>query len=243
MEQYVYTVLSGASHTMTAQRVHANNLANIDTTGFRADMENQASYQVPGPGFGSNIMAQDTPTLSNYTPGMLEDTGRDLDVGIHGPGLLTVLDANGREAYTRAGNMQVNSEGQLLIGNRVVVGVNGPIEVPEYRSISIGADGTVSVVPVGGNAMAEAGQLKRVNPEIASLAKGEDGLFRLTNGAIANVDENVKLESEHLEMSNVNAVDEMVNTLQLSRTFEIQVKMMKTADELGAAGSRLIRGS
>ncbi|WKE66532.1 flagellar basal-body rod protein FlgF [Gallaecimonas kandeliae] len=243
MERFLYTAMGGALHTLTAQRIHANNLANAGTTGFRADLEQVAAYQVQGPGFASNVLAQEQDPTTDFTPGHLETTGRDLDVAIRGAGFLSVQAANGKEAYTRAGNLQVDADGQLLADGRPVLGVGGPIQVPDYQSITLGQDGTVSVVPVGGNATLQLGQLKLVNPAIQGLAKGEDGLFHLKAGGQAPQDPNVVLEPGHLEASNVNAVDEMVNTLSLSRTFEVQIRMMKTADELSAAGSRLVRGA
>lgn len=243
MERYLYTAMGGALHTLTAQRIHANNLANAATTGFRADMESVSAYQVQGPGFASQILAQEQRPTTDFTPGAMEETGRSLDVAIRGSGFLSVLDANGNEAYTRAGNLSVDADGRLLSDGHEVTGVDGPIQVPDYRSITVGQDGTITVVPVGGNATLQVGQLKLVNPPISGMDKGEDGLFRQQSGATAAVDPNVVVESGHLERSNVNAVDEMVNTLSLSRTFEVQIRMMKTADELSSAGSRLIRGS
>ncbi|EKE73977.1 flagellar basal-body rod protein FlgF [Gallaecimonas xiamenensis] len=243
MERYLYTAMGGALHTLTAQRIHANNLANAGTTGFRADMERVAAYQVEGAGFASKILAQEQAPTTDFTPGAMETTGRDLDLAIRGNGFLAVLDQTGNEAYTRAGNLSVDADGRLLADGKEVTGVDGPLQVPEYRSITIGQDGTVSVVPVGGNAVLQVGQLKLVNPAIASLQKGDDGLFRQQDGALAAADPNVVVESGHLEQSNVNAVDEMVNTLSLARTFEVQIRMMKTADELSASGSRLVRGA
>lgn len=243
MEQYLYTALSGATHTLTSQRVHANNLANVDTTGFRADMANQQAYQVLGDGFADDFAAQEAPTVTRFTPGRLQETGRDLDVGIQGHGFLSVLDAQGNEAYTRAGNIQVGANGELTIHGQPVLGTNGPIAVPEYATITVGEDGTISTVPLGGNATIEVGQLKLVNPDTQQLHKGVDGLFRQQDGTQAEQADDVTVIAEHLEMSNVNAIDEMVSTMSASRTFEMQVKMMETADDLADAGNRLVRGS
>lgn len=242
MERYIYTTMTGALHTLTAQRIHANNLANVGTTGFRRDFERAETYQIQGSGFQTKYLTQTQPTATDFTPARLETTGRELDVGIRGRGFIAVLDANGAEAYTRAGNLEVDNEGRLLSQGREVNGQGGPLMIPDFRSISIGQNGTISVTPPGGG-MLEAGQIKLVNPDIAQLVKGEDGLFRLIDGGEAPADPNVVLVSGHLEQSNVNAVDEMVTTMALSRTFEIQVRMMKAAEENSASGSRLVRGS
>lgn len=242
MERYLYTSMTGALHTLNAQRVHANNLANAGTTGFRRDFERAESYQVEGAGLATRVMASSQPSVTDFQPGHLETTGRDLDIGIRGAGFLAVLDDQGNEAYTRIGNLQVDQNGQLLVQGRVVVGLNGPLVLPEHRAVTVGENGNVSVTPPQGGEM-EAGNIKLVNPPVAELAKGEDGLFRLAAGGIAPADANVVTLSGHLEQSNVNPVDEMVATMALSRTFEIQVRMMKAAEENSTAGSRLIRGS
>ncbi|WP_115719443.1 flagellar basal body rod protein FlgF [Gallaecimonas mangrovi] len=242
MERYLYTAMDGALHTLTAQRIHANNLANVGTTGFKSDMESVKAYPIEGPGFGSRILPQEQIPGTDFTAGRLETTARSLDVGIRGSGFIAVRGEGGKEAYTRAGNLQVTSNGELVSNGHVVEGADGPLVVDDYRSIHVGSDGTVSITPVGGNGTMVSGQLKLVNPPITALAKGEDGLFYMKNGGQAPLDPNVVVESGHLELSNVNAVDEMVNTLSLSRTFEVQVRMMKTADELSNTGNRLVRG-
>ncbi len=242
MERYLYTSMTGALHTMTAQRIHANNLANAGTTGFRRDMEQAASYQVEGAGLASKWLSRTATPVTDFSAGRLESTGRDLDIGILGRGFIAVLDDQGEEAYTRVGNLQVDQDGRLLSQGRELVGANGAMAVPEYHAIAIGDDGTVSITPPGGGVM-EVGQLKLVNPPLAELRKGEDGLFRLQDGEPAPADPAIRLSSGHLEQSNVNPVDEMVSTMSLGRTFEIQLRMMKTADENSSAGNRLIRGS
>ncbi|GAA3560893.1 MULTISPECIES: flagellar basal body rod protein FlgF [Marinobacter] len=242
MERYLYTSMSGALHTLTAQRIHANNLANSSTTGFRRDFERAETYQVKGAGLETKYLSQSQSAVTDFTPGRLETTGRDLDVGIRGAGFLAVIDEAGNEAYTRVGNLSLDAEGQLRIRGREVVGAGGgQLAIPEYQAISIGDNGTISVTPPGGGQL-EAGQLKLVNPPLDQLRKGEDGLFRLADGEAAAADPEVLVVSGHLEQSNVNPVDEMVTTMALSRTFEIQMRMMKAADENSNAGNRLVRG-
>jgi len=241
MSDYLYTSMSGALNTVTAQSIRANNLANANTTGFRRDFESATSFEVDGGGFKTNVLSQTQQPLTDFKSGQLQNTGRDLDVGIRGNGFLSVLDDNGQEAYTRAGNLEVNADGQLTSLDRSVVGAGGEINVPEYRNLSIGSIGNISVTTPGGGQL-EAGQLKLVNPDPAEMVKGPDGLFRPRDGGVLAQDENVVVASRHLESSNVNPVDEMVATMSLSRTFDIQLKMMKTADENAAAGSRLVRG-
>lgn len=241
MADYLYTSMNGALHSLKAQGIRANNLANANTTGFRRDFEAAKSFEVEGAGHKTSVMSQTQKTMTDFKSGQIQRTGRDLDVAIRGNGFLTVRDDNGNEAYTRAGNLEVNAEGQLTSRGRVVVGDGGEINIPEYRSLMIGSAGNISVTNPGGGQI-QAGQLKLVNPEPADMIKGQDGLFRPANGGQLDADENVVVASGHLESSNVNPVDEMIASMSLNRTFDIQLKMMKTADENSAAGSRLVRG-
>lgn len=242
MERYLYTSMSGALHTMNAQRVHANNLANSSTHGFRRDMENAVSYQVQGAGLPTRVLGKTARPVTDFTPGQLETTGRDLDVAIRGHGFIAVEDARGNEAYTRAGNLQLTPDGGLLLHGRPVLGAGGALNIPQYQAITLGSDGRISIVPPGGGGQLEIGQIKLVNPDVRDLVKGQDGLFRLQEGGVAPAAPEVLLASGYLEQSNVNPVDEMVAVMSLSRTFEIQLKMMKTADENSSAGNRLVRG-
>lgn len=243
MERYIYTALSGAQHTLMAQQIRANNLANVNTTGFRADFERAGSYAVNGDGYQTRVLAEEQGAGTNFSAGTLTETGRDLDVAIRGEGLLAVETANGTEAYTRAGNLVVEIDGRLTLNGRSVVGEGGEIVLPEFRDIDIGQDGTISITPPGGGAQMEVGRIKLVKPDTAGLTKGTDGLIRLGSGARAETDDTVVLASRHLEGSNVNAVDELINTMSLNRTFELQVRLMKAADEQARTGNKLITGA
>lgn len=169
-------------------------------------------------------------------------TGRKLDLAIRGEGFFTVQTADGQEAYTRAGNFTVDTEGKLLLNERPVMSDGGEIVLPEYRSLTIGRDGTISVTPPGGGAKLEAGKLKLVQPETKNLVKGADGLFRQKQGGVADASDQVVVASGFLEGSNVNAVDELVNSMELTRSFELQVRLMKSADEQARLGAKLISG-
>lgn len=243
MDKLIYTAMSGANRSMLSQQVHANNLANVNTTGFRADYERARSYAVGGDGFATRQMAVPQGTGSKFAPGSLERTGNELDVAIRGEGLLAVQ-VNGQERYTRAGAMHIDERGALMLGQYPVLDMDGqPIEVPDYRSINITDKGRVSVVPdSGGEVLLEVATLKRVKPELANLVKDAEGFFRARTGnAPLPANDTVAVASGHLEASNVNPVEEMVAILSTSRQFELQIKMMKTAEELSQASTRLIR--
>ncbi|MCW8917929.1 MAG: flagellar basal-body rod protein FlgF [Gammaproteobacteria bacterium] len=245
MDRMLYLAMSGASQTMLAQSVNSNNLANATTTGFKADLEQFRSMPVYGQGMPSRVYAMSERPATDFTPGTLNTTGRDLDMAIRGEGWIAVQGADGAEAYTRAGDLRVDANGILTTGaGHAVIGNNGgPIVVPPAESIEIGADGLVSIRPVGqaANALAEVDRIKLVNPDSTTLTKGEDGLMRLKEEGIVPADAAVQLVSGALEGSNVSSVEAMVKMIELQRSYEMQVKMMNTAKENDAALSSIMQ--
>jgi flagellar basal-body rod protein FlgF len=245
MDRFLYISMSGAKETLRAQTVNNHNLANASTTGFRADLSAFQSRAVAGSGYASRAYATNSTIGWDASQGALMSTGRDLDVGIQGPGWIAVQGPDGREAYTRAGDLRVDPSGVLMNGaGQTVMGEGGPISVPPNTSLLIAADGTISIVPVGQGpeTTSQVGRIKLVNPPAESLARGEDGLFRMNDGTDAPPDANVRLASGVLESSNVNVADAMVNMIELSRHFDLQVKAMRTAEENAAAAAQLLKG-
>jgi flagellar basal-body rod protein FlgF len=244
MDRFLYVSMSGAKETLRAQTVNNHNLANASTTGFRADLSAFQTRAVAGSGHASRAYATNSTTGWDQAQGALVSTGRDLDVGVHGPGWIAVQGADGREAYTRAGDLRVEPTGQLVNGSgHSILGDAGPISVPPHTSLVIGADGTVSIVPLGQGPETTAlvARIKLVNPPTENLVRGEDGLFRTQDGIDAAADANVKLASGVLESSNVNVADAMVQMIELARHFDLQVKAMRTAEENAAASAQLLR--
>ena len=246
MDRFLYISMSGAKETLRAQTVNNNNLANASTTGFRADLAAFQTREVAGSGHASRAYATNSTTGWDQTQGAVITTGRDLDVAIQGAGWIAVQGADGREAYTRAGDLRVDPSGLLLNGaGHQVLGEGGPISVPPHASVVIGGDGTVSIVPLGQGPETTAlvGRIKLVNPPAESLTRGEDGLFRSQDGVDAPPDAAVRVSSGVLESSNVNIADAMVNMIELARHFDLQVKAMRTAEENGAASAQLLRAT
>lgn len=242
MDRLGYTAMTAASRTMTALGVRANNLANVNTPGFRADLEQAVDVQVQGYGYDTRHLALVQGNGVSMAPGALMATGREMDFAVKGPGLIAVQDADG-EAYTRHGSLQVDAELQLTINGRAVLGEGGAIQLPEFETLHIAADGRISVLPKGEPLMVEVDRIKLVDLPAAQLQKNSAGLLVSRVGAPAPVDENVSLASGFLESSNVSAIDQLVGTMSLSRLFETQVKMMKAAEDLSTAGNSMIRGS
>lgn len=242
MEKVIYTAMSGAEHALQAQQIHANNLANVNTTGFRADFERVQAYQLEGDSFGARVLAQEIPGGTSFSAGAISETGRDLDVAIQGSGYFTVATADGGEAYTRAGALTLTADGQLTLQGNAVQGDGGEIVIPEYRDIKIGQDGTISITPAGGGALQEIGKLKLVNPDESLLVKNSQGLLQLSDGSQAEGDDSVQVAAGFLEGSNVNPIDELINSMSLTRNFELQVKLMQSVDTQAQQGNELISG-
>jgi len=244
MDRLLYISASGANQDMVGMATRANNLANANTTGFKADMEQARTMQAFGEGLPTRVFAMEEGYSQDFRDGNLMTTERPLDVAVAGDGWLAVQSAAGDEAYTRSGNLHISTNGLLEDGKgNLVMGENGPIAVPiPYQKVDIGSDGTISVVPQGAppNAIEVVDRIKLVNPEQTEIRKGLDGLFRLKSGDAAEADAQVGLVNGALEASNVSVMEEMTRMIELQRHFETQVKMMKTAEELDSASASLL---
>lgn len=244
MDRAVYIAMTGAKNNMYSQTAHSNNLANTGTYGFKADFEQARAIPVWGDHHPSRAFALTERPSSDFDDGALIETGNPLDTAIAGDGFFAVLDASGQEAYTRRGDFSVTPLGELINGSgQPVMGEGGPIVLPEFERIEIGSDGIITVRPAGAGAeqLVVVDSLKLVNPDLQNFEKGEDGLFRPYQGdAILDNDETLSVISGFVEGSNVNAVTELTNILAISRQYETQVKMMKTADEMSEAAARVL---
>jgi len=249
MDKALYVAMTGAAQNMLSQQGHANNLANVNTTAFKADWMQSRSMPVFGEYYPSRAYAMTERPATNVEQGSMIQTGRELDVAFAGKGLLAVQAPDGTEAFTREGELQIDVNGILRTGSGLpVLGNGGPLAVPPAAKVVIGGDGTVSVIGLGDGPqeLAEIDRIKLVNPAADQLVKGEDGLMRLkpdaaTAGQPVPADGFVKLQAGYLEASNVNAVEEMTEILSLSRQFELQVKLMRMADQNAETAARLLQ--
>lgn len=245
MDRLIYTAMSGAKQAFLQQAGVAQNLANAATTGYRAMEHRLRAVPLLGPGEPTRAFAVDASVANAFEQGPLTTTGRQLDVAVQGPGWVAVQGADGREAYTRAGNLRTDANGVLQTSAGFnVLGEGGPISLPPDNNITIAADGTVSSIPRAGagalNNVNVLGQIKLVNPPENEMVRGDDGLFRTPNGIPALADANVQLAPETLEGSNVNSVDAMVRMISLARQFEMQIKMLQTADANARAATQIL---
>lgn len=244
MDKMLYVAMTGAQNNTLGLRAHANNLANVSTSGFRRDFEQARSMPLFGETFPARVFAMSERPGTDFRPGPLQETGRDLDVAVGGKGWIAVQAPDGSEAYVRTASLNIDALGVLRTGNGLpVIGNAGPIAVPPEQKVEIGQDGTISIRALGENpnVLAEVDRIKLVNPDPKSLEKGTDGLIRVKGQPEVEADATVQVTSGFLEASNVNAVEEMTAILSLSRQFELSVKMMRTAEDNSSAMARVLQ--
>lgn len=238
MDRLIYLSMSGAKATMQRQDTLANNIANVSTPGFRAELQAFRAVPIQGSGASTRVFALETTTGYDPTGGPVISTGRNLDVAAKGNAWLSVQALDGTEAYTRGGALDISSDGTLTTRSGLpVVGDGGPIQVPPDSTVSIGTDGTVSARGIGGRSN-PIGKLKLVTPE-APLQRGDDGLFRAPDGDLA-ADATAQVEDGALEGSNVSAVESMVSMISAARQFEAQMKVIQTAEADEKAAAQLL---
>jgi flagellar basal-body rod protein FlgF len=238
MDRMIYLSMAAAKATMHRQEVVSHNLANVSTNGFRAELAAFRAVPVRGDGASSRVYALESTVGYSTAPGVVQTTGRPLDVAVKGNGWLAVQALDGTEAYTRAGALEVNAEGVLTdLQGRPVVGDGGPLTIPANAEVEVASDGTVSA-KVGRERPQPLGRLKLVTPE-APLQRGTDGLFRAAEGDLA-ADPTARVQSGALEGSNVNAVESMVAMIAAARQFEQQMKALQTAEQKEQSATKLL---
>lgn len=243
MDRVIYTAMTGAKWTLERQASVAQNLANASTTGYRAEEHRLRAVPVQTEAFASRAFVVDASVRNDFTPGPLQQTGRTLDVAVQGSGWLALAMPDGSEAYTRNGHLQISPTGVLQNHDGIPLqGDGGPITVPPDTEITVGSDGTLSAVQrTGGvNQVNPVGRLKLVDPLENTLKRGDDGLFRVNTQGPAEQAQNVRVVGGYLEGSNVNVVDQVVAMISLSRQFEMQTRMLQTAERDDQAASQLL---
>ena len=241
MDKLVYTAMSGAKYLLARQDTAAQNLAHASTQGYRAQVD--AMRSAPVPGADTRVFATDATVGTNFAPGPVQRTGNPLDVAVSGRGWIAVQGNDGNEAYTRFGALEVSADGllQTKTGLPVLSDGGGPINAPTDARITIAEDGTVSAIPNSGKQVSSTlGRIKLANPEDNELVRGADGLFRTRDGEAAPADNAVRLQPQAIEGSNVNAVEAMVTMIAVARQFEMQMKMISTADENSRQADKLL---
>ena len=241
MDRVIYLAMAGAKAMMQRQDVLAHNLANATTPGFRAELTAFRSVPVLGDGASTRVYALESTPGYSAEAGPITSTARPLDVAMKGNAWLAVQGADGTEAYTRSGSLDIDNEGLMITRSGLPVqGDGGPISVPQNAQVLIGSDGTVTAT-VQGTRPQVVGRLKLVTPE-APLQRGVDGLFR-SDGGDLEANPGARVLNEALEGSNVSPVESMVAMIGAARQFEQQMKMLQTAQEREQSATRLLSSS
>ncbi len=238
------TLLVGLSRQVALGRqfeVIANNIANLNTTAFKADGALFEDYISPTaragdlPGTDSQVnFVRDRATWINWKQGQLERTGNPLDVAIDGGGYLAVQTANG-ERYTRNGALKIDNQGQLVtsVGDPVL-GDNGPIVFQSTdRGITISKDGTISVRTAGSNAEAVRGHLRVVSfTNLAQLQKDGNSYYAAPQGVTPDPDTQSGLQQGSVEQSNISAVLEMTHMIEVTRSYQQIAALLSQQNDL-----------
>jgi len=242
MDRLIYTAMSGANAAANRQSVLANNLANVSTNGFRAELSTYRAVPVRGDGSTTRVMALEATSGFSDLPGAPQRTGRGMDAMTTGNSWFGVQGPDGTEAYTRNGSLEVDSQGILKTntGLTILSDSGSPISVPDGGEVTLGSDGTVTA-KVGNQQPTGIGRLKLATPTADDpLKRGDDGLFRTTSGDPMPNDTNARLQLGVIEGSNVNAIETMVGMIQTARQFEAQTKLMQTAEQDDRSAAQLL---
>ncbi|HZG46125.1 MAG TPA: flagellar basal body rod protein FlgF [Allosphingosinicella sp.] len=244
MDRIVHASLSAMRGAMARQAATAHNLANAGTVGFRADMSAAQStmLHVGGELFGAR--ASNQILSADMSAGTVTQTGRDMDVALSGDAMLAVQAPNGDESYTRRGDLQVTDSGLVTTGDgHPVLGEGGPLTLPPADSVRIDNDGSVWVVPQGGDPAnpTKVDRLKLASPTGSDVVKGVDGLFRVKGGGALPQDPEARLTSKALEGSNVNSTQALIDMIEASRAWDTQMNLITSARELDTSAADLMR--
>jgi len=244
MDRLIYSSLSAMKAAMARQGTTANNLANANTSGFRAEMTSSQALWMRGDGFDARAPTSQEVMSADMTAGAVVESGRPLDVSMQGSAMLAVQTKDGDEGYTRRGDLQMSDSGLLTTGDGLpVLGDAGPITLPPAEKIIIAGDGTISIVPMGGNAAQPqvVDRLKLVQANGTGIAKGMDGIFRVKDGGTLPADPQASVRQGALEGSNVNTSATLIDMIEASRDWDMQVKMLGAAQDIDKASADLMR--
>lgn len=244
MDRLVYTAMSGLRSQMAAQSTIANNIANASTIGFRAERVSFDRLVLQGSGLETRQLAAEEVQDFDRRAGTIVQTARPLDVAVTSDSWIAVQAADGSEAYTRRGDLSVAASGVLETGDGFpVMGSGGPITVPPHQSIAIADDGTVSIVPPGGDPTQPqvVDKIRLASAQGSRTAKGLDNLLHVKGGGVLPEDLDARLQAGALEQSNVNLTQALVDMIENQRSYEVQAGLLKEAKTMDESAASLMR--
>jgi flagellar basal-body rod protein FlgF len=244
MDRLIDVARTAMRGTLARQTAISNNLANANTTGFRAEIYNASTRWVGGDTYQSRAESIDQVIGADMKSGTITQTGNPLDVAVNGDALIAVQANDGSEAYTRRGDLRMSDSGLVTTGDgHPVLGEGGPITLPPADKLRIAKDGGIWIVPQGSQDGLETqvDTIKLASATGSSIAKGTDNLFRELNGGALPQDPMATVVGGSLEGSNVEATSALVQMIEASRSWETQVKMIDTAKEIDNSGTSLMR--
>jgi len=248
MDKLIYTAFNTLNNIYDNRSVRAQNMANINVPGYRRDLGTKSVGSAFMSGyntFQSRALAiRDDTNVFESDPGTLSQTGSKLDIAIRGDGYF-VVKGLGAPSLSRRGDLSVTNDGTLVNGaQQQLLGENlQPINVGAYRSIDITDEGVVRVEPLGSEpgTKVEVGKIALTSAFDVQLQKAIDGEIRTVDGTVPAVDGIPKIVQKHVELSNVNITEELVNTIEDQRAYEINIKLIKSASDADEAGASLMR--
>jgi len=245
IDRIAYTAMTGAKHTMGQLGNTAHNMANVHTPGFREMVTAFRAVPLEGEQADSRAFVVDSTPTAMFNPGPIETTDNPFDFAIQGGGFFAVRRADGSEAYTRNGRFFRDETGILKIGRDIaVVGDSGNVIVPTGAELEMNRDGTVWVRENGEQTLNQIGQIKLVNPNIRDLVRAEDGLFELPKDQPpAQPDPSVRVVQGSYETSNVSTAASMVQMINQQRMFELNMKIITTAEQNARQSNMLMTAS
>lgn len=228
------------------QKITTSNLANSSSIGFQRDLSDNLGsvYLHSQDGVDDRVFGTRGENGIDTSRGQMIPTDNTLDVAVEGQGYLVAQTPKGESTLTRRGDLKIGLDGFLRNGDgNLIIGDGGPINVPPHKKIEVGADGTISILPLGdeGTILTPVGRIQLVSTPPKNLTRGLDSFLRTKDGQTPAPDPNIKLNSKVLESSNVNTVDTLVSLVEHSRSYDIKVKLISTAKEIDTETSKLMR--
>ena len=233
IDRIAYTAMTGAKHSMGQLANTSHNMSNVHTPGFREIVTAFRAVPLEGEQADSRAFVVDSSPTAMFNPGPIESTDNPFDFAISGDGFFAVQRPDGSEVYTRNGRFFRDENGVLKIGRDIaVVGEGGQITIPANSEVEVSRNGLVWVRQNGEQRMNQIAQIKLVNPSIRTLTRADDGFFELPQDQPpAPLDPSVRVVQGASETSNVSIANAMVQMINQTRMFELNMRVIQTAEQ------------